>query len=116
MDGLQFYQVRKAYSDGRGAARLNSDGDVSPSYPSPPTPASKTSTTDAQSRRSEAGSNPVSTSAGGSDSVEEEEEEEEEGEEADGNGLSGMVALKFLGAGGIAGAGLSQPGKRRLSL
>jgi hypothetical protein len=38
----------------------------------------------------------------------EDDEEEEEEEGTDGNGLSGMVALKFLGAGGIAGAGPSE--------
>lgn len=116
----QFYQVRKLYSDGRGAARLNSDGDISPSFPSsPPKPSSPTPEQKEQ-KAQEAKQRSETAASSGSNATEvldsngevhrhgvDSEEEEEEEEETDSNGLSGAVALKFLAAGGLAGAGQS---------
>ena len=126
---LQFYQVRKRYPDGRGAARVNSDGDLSPSFPTapqplqptkpkPPIPAPTTPSTTTPSSPPSVGnsstpSSPPSTEAhhhsiaGGIIRGEDEDEDEDEDDDEweDGNGISVDIAGKFLAAGGIAGAG-----------
>ncbi|CED82382.1 Predicted mitochondrial carrier protein [Phaffia rhodozyma] len=139
----RFYQYRKQITDGRGAARLNSDGDITPSFPSLPSTSSSSassSSSSSTSASSPSSSSPTlstgtissasrskptltsdlqspqstspSTSAGqtsGSETIldgdhDTDEEEEEEEEEEDANHLSALVAVKFLGAGGVAGA------------
>ncbi|KAL7414439.1 mitochondrial carrier domain-containing protein [Mrakia frigida] len=124
----RFYQVRKRYPDGRGAARVNSDGDLSPSFPTPPpplqpikpkppipastTPSSTTSSTLPSSGTSSTPASPPSieahhhSMAGGiiRGEDEDEDEDEEDDEWEDGNGISVDIAGKFLAAGGIAGA------------
>ena len=88
------YQVRKRFSDGRGAARVDKDGDLNVSFPKPPGQAS-TST---------------ALFGGGSHGQPKEKEPEPEDEFAD--TMDGETvqedrheAWRFLLAGGIAGAG-----------
>ena len=125
---LQFYQVRKRYPDGRGAARVNADGDLSPSFPSPsppskppappaaPAPAGNPPLVNQQPPKGVKSGPPAQEAhhhsmAGGiihGEAQDEDDDEEEEDEEwGDQNGISVGIAGKFLAAGGIAGAGTS---------
>ncbi|TFY79868.1 hypothetical protein EWM64_g4142 [Hericium alpestre] len=95
----RFYEVRKFLGDdGRGAARVTMEGDVSLSAEDkPPDYVFQVPTTNPPI--------PVDNEKLEYDEEEEEEEEEEGiGEEQPG-WLEGQTALKFLTAGGIAGAG-----------
>lgn len=82
------YQVRKRFSDGRGAARVDKDGDISVSFP-----------------RS-AGQTSTSSALFGSGSAQD-EEEDEFADPIDGDAAheDRHEAWRFLLAGGIAGAG-----------
>jgi solute carrier family 25 phosphate transporter 23/24/25/41 len=85
--------VRKRFSDGRGAARVDKDGDLNPSFPRPPGQASTSSAL--FGHRS-------------STTKEQEDLDEDEFEDAlDGDGVQEdrNEAWRFLLAGGIAGAG-----------
>lgn len=84
----KFYQVRKRFHDGRGAARVNMDGDVSASFPKFTGPVSGS-----------AGANKEAGARKGAGQVAESEPEEDE------SGAGKYVAWKFLLAGGVAGAG-----------
>ncbi|KAJ9110277.1 hypothetical protein QFC19_001680 [Naganishia cerealis] len=116
----KFYQVRKRFADGRGAARVNMDGDLSVSFPkttAPPssspgtasTPTQKTSETLAVCQAHEAalvdgheycGSSEAQLADGARlEHVEEEEEDTDDNME-----FNRHVAWKFLLAGGVAGA------------
>lgn len=83
------YQVRKRSSDGRGAARVDKEGDLNVSFPRPPNPASKThpppTTNETENDDAEFG-----------DTVQEPDEPVHE---------ERHEAWRFLLAGGIAGAG-----------
>lgn len=90
---ITVYQVRKRFSDGRGAARVDKDGDLNVSFPKPP--------------------GQTSTSQALFGTIKQEDEEEDEFADAvDGEGPheDRHEAWRFLLAGGVAGAGkLSRP-------
>lgn len=62
----QFYQVRKRYPDGRGAARVNSEGDLSPSFPNPPPSPTKPKPPPSPAPQSDDSSDASSSSQGSS--------------------------------------------------
>jgi solute carrier family 25 phosphate transporter 23/24/25/41 len=115
------YQVRKRFADGRGAARVNMDGDLSVSFPKttvPPTSSSGSATTsssktsgelaDCQAREASLVDGHEDCGVSGSASVDAARiaHPEEEEEEADDHmEFNRHVAWKFLLAGGVAGAG-----------
>lgn len=91
----KFYQVRKRFHDGRGAARVNMDGDVSASFPKFTGPVSGGGGSNSAAK--EAGARQRSGEGGVADTEPEEDE----------SGAGKYVAWKFLLAGGVAGAGES---------
>jgi solute carrier family 25 phosphate transporter 23/24/25/41 len=124
--GLAVYQVKKRFPDGRGAARVNMDGDLSVSFPkstaSNPNSSNATSSSNpktpeemANCRESEAslvdghedcGARQGSLVDHSDSSVQEGDEDTEDHME-----FNRHVAWKFLLAGGVAGAGEMVPGK-----
>lgn len=90
---MAVYQVRKRFSDGRGAARVDKDGDLNVSFPKPPGQASTSS----------------ALFGAGTAQKEQEPEEDEFADTLDGDAAQEdrHEAWRFLLAGGIAGAGES---------
>lgn len=109
----KFYQVKKRFHDGRGAARVNMDGELNVSFPRIPTTGAggtkkpkaegddedeKSSLVDGHEAGEVAHTHAIAIAQG-------ENREDEEDEEEDEGMMSGKyVAWKFLLAGGIAGA------------
>ena len=94
---VSVYQVRKRYSDGRGAARVDKEGDITVSFPRAPPPSSSSSSTSTDTKgvgkRDEDFADTVDDDEG--------DEEQTEGQQ------DRHDAWRFLLAGGIAGAGQS---------
>ena len=94
-DGHVDYQVKTRYSDGRGAARVDKEGDINVSFPRAP------------------GSTSTSTALFGSKAAKEKDQEDVEaddfGDTVDDStaGVDHHEAWRFLLAGGVAGAGTS---------
>lgn len=113
------YQVRKRSSDGRGAARVDKEGDINISFPKrPPTPPPKPGSASGSGSGSGSGSASLSSSAGGTAGTSQNQglagsgDEEDDGYEdqvadTDTHAGGGSDAWRFLLAGGIAGAGMS---------
>jgi hypothetical protein len=100
------YQVKKRYPDGRGAARVNMEGDLNVSFPktlttSPPSPHKRHTVTTEDGERVVVDDETHNVVDGHDD--ENVQDEEEEYEDMDISGVN--VAWKFLLAGGIAGIG-----------
>lgn len=108
------YQVRKRFSDGRGAARVDKEGDINISFPKrPPTPPAGTSKIASSGAASGSGSGP-STSREGVDGSSTGHGDDNDGygdtvdvdmEDDSAHQQGGNEAWRFLLAGGIAGAG-----------
>jgi len=99
----KFYQVKKRYPDGRGAARVNMEGDLNVSFPktvssTPPSPHKRHAVTTEDGERVIV-DDETHNVVDGHD--EENVQDEEEYEDQDISGVN--VAWKFLLAGGIAG-------------
>jgi len=80
------YQVTTRYNDGRGAARVDKDGDLNVSFPRPP------------------GSTSTSTALFGSKSDKDKPEEDDDFQDTEDPPVDHHEAWRFLLAGGVAGA------------